>query len=147
MKIKAHIVDRVMRPISEVFDAIVNPQKIDKYFASEASGPLKVGESITWNFADVDRVISPRVIAVEDNRHIAFLWNASGVEARVDIELEPYDAGSTRIAIVEDGWPLDQEGVQLALQQTAGWTDFVCCMKAYLQFGVNLREGRTRDLH
>jgi hypothetical protein len=37
--------------------------------------------------------------------------------------------------------------VQRALEQAKGWTDFINCMRAYLEFGVQLRKGRTKDLH
>lgn len=34
-----------------------------------------------------------------------------------------------------------------ALEQTAGWTDFLCSLTAYVLHGINLREGRTADTH
>lgn len=51
------------------------------------------------------------------------------------------------MTITETGWPMDDEGVARALEQTAGWVDFLCSMKAYLVYGVNLREGRTPATH
>jgi hypothetical protein len=48
----------------------------------------------------------------------------------------------TKVRIAERDFPLTREGVGLALEQTAGWTDFLCCMKGHLQHGVNLRQGR-----
>jgi uncharacterized protein YndB with AHSA1/START domain len=76
-----------------------------------------------------------------------FTWEASGEKTRVRIELAPDDDGSTRIHIVESAFSMNEEGVQGALEQTKGWTDFVNCMRAYLEFGVQLRKGRTKDLH
>jgi hypothetical protein len=51
------------------------------------------------------------------------------------------------VRIIEEGWPLDHDGVARALGQTAGWTDFICCMKADLQYGINLRAGRSKEDH
>jgi hypothetical protein len=93
MEVQVRVVDRVLKPVADVFDAIVDPDKITKFFASGSSGPMAPGKTITWTFADVGRAISPH------------------------------------------------------LGQTQGWTDFICCMKGYLRFGVNLREGRTREAH
>ena len=31
-------------------------------------------------------------------------------------------------------------------RQTAGWTYFLCCLKAYLQHGINLRLGLAERL-
>jgi hypothetical protein len=41
---------------------------------------------------------------------------------------------------------MNEEGVQRTLEQTEGWTDFINCMRAYLEVGVQLRKGRTKDL-
>ena len=70
----------------------------------------------------------------------------SEVPARVTLNLEPVDPGTTLVSIREAGWPTDREGVQRALGQTAGWTYFLCCLKAYLQHGINLRLGLTKRL-
>jgi uncharacterized protein YndB with AHSA1/START domain len=147
MEVQVSVVDRVLKPTADVFDAIIDPDKITKFFASGSSGPMAPGKTITWTFADVGRTISPEVLAVEEDRHIAFAWDASGETARVDIWIEPYDEQSTRLTITEDGWSMDGVGVKRALGQTQGWTDFICCMKGYLQFGVNLRKGRSSKAH
>jgi uncharacterized protein YndB with AHSA1/START domain len=57
------------------------------------------------------------------------------------------DAKTTLVTINETGWPMDLEGVQRALGQTGGWTDFLSCLKAYVQHGINLRLGRTKEDH
>jgi uncharacterized protein YndB with AHSA1/START domain len=147
MTIKAHVKDRVLKPPAEVFSAIVDSDRLVNFFPSSASGPLRAGETVTWNFADVGGKISVSVKEIRQDRHIAFEWSASGQPARVDIDLQPYDGNSTLVTIIESDWPMDQQGVERALRQTQGWTDFLCCMKAYLQFGVHLREGRTKDIH
>lgn len=51
------------------------------------------------------------------------------------------------MTINETGWPMDDECVARALEQTAGWVDFRCRMKAFLVYGVNLRESRTPATH
>ncbi len=145
--IEARVKDRVLKPPAEVFGAIVDSDRLVNFFPSSASGPLRTGEMVTWNFADVGASISASVKEMQQNRHITFEWSASGQPARVDIDLQPCDGNSTLVTINESGWPMDKQGVACALRQTQGWTDFLCCMKAYLQFGVHLREGRTKDIH
>lgn len=108
---------------------------------------MQAGATVEWEFTDVGRRLPVDVKEVEQDRRIVFEWTASGVRARVTILLEPADADTTRISINEARWPMDHEGVQRALGQTQGWTDFVCCMKAYLQHGINLRLGRTKKDH
>jgi hypothetical protein len=41
---------------------------------------------------------------------------------------------------------MDEDGVKRALGQNAGWTYTLCCLKAYLQHGVNLRQGLNKRI-
>jgi uncharacterized protein YndB with AHSA1/START domain len=146
MDVQVSIKDRVLRPVSEVFEAIVDPEKLAGFFVSSATGSIKEGATVTWYFADVGGSISATVIRVIPDELISFQWAASGVSARVDIMLEAINSSTTSVKIVEDGWPFDKQGVARALGQTQGWTDFLCSMKAYLYTGIKLREGRTKDI-
>jgi uncharacterized protein YndB with AHSA1/START domain len=147
MNIEVNVKDRVLTPTSDVFAAIIDPERMSHYFISSGSGPMKTGETVEWEFADVGGRLSVYVKEVEPNRRIVFEWSASGVKTLVTILIEPAHAKTTRVSINEAGWPMDHEGVQRALEQTAGWTDFMCCMKAYVQHGINLRLGRTKEDH
>jgi uncharacterized protein YndB with AHSA1/START domain len=147
MKVEVNVRDRVLRPVSEVFAAIVDPAKMSRFFISRATGPMQRGATIEWSFDDVGMKLSVDVREVEENRRIVFDWAASGVNARVTIGLEARDHDATLVDINEAAWPMNQEGVRCALGQTQGWTDFLCCMKAFLQHGINLRVGRKREDH
>ena len=35
----------------------------------------------------------------------------------------------------------DDEGIQLAIGQSVGWANFLACLKAFLEYGINLRKG------
>jgi uncharacterized protein YndB with AHSA1/START domain len=146
MEIQVSVKDRVLRPVAEVFEAIVNPDKLSGFFVSSASGPIKESATVTWHFADVGAKISATIKSVKQNELISFEWAASGVNAQVNIILEAVDANTTSVKITEDGWPLDKQGVSRALGQTQGWTDFLCSLKAFLYTGIKLREGRTKDI-
>jgi uncharacterized protein YndB with AHSA1/START domain len=146
MEVQVSIKDRVLRPVSDVFDAIVNPVKLAGFFVSGASGAMREGATVTWHFADVGGTISATVNKVIVNELISFEWAASGVTARVDMFFDAINEEMTSVKIVEDGWPLDKQGVARALGQTQGWTDFLCSLKAYLYTGIKLREGRTKDI-
>jgi hypothetical protein len=41
---------------------------------------------------------------------------------------------------------MDEDGVKRAMGQTAGWTYFLACLKAYVQHGINLRLGLNKRL-
>lgn len=146
MDVQVSVKDRVLRPVSEVFETIVDPKKLSGYFVSDASGRIEEGRSLTWHFADFGMRIPVTVKKVIENRLISFEWSASGVMGQVTFELEEINPTTTSVKITEDGWPMDKQGVARALGQTQGWTDFLCSLKAFLYAGVRLREGRTKDI-
>lgn len=144
-RVEVNVSDRVLKPVHDVFTAILDPAKLSRFFISSASGPLEEGATVDWVFADVGGKLSVNVKKIETDKRILFEWSASGTRALVTITLKPRGPNATLVTITEDGWPLDQEGVKRALGQTAGWTDFICCMKADLQHRINLRAGRAKE--
>lgn len=144
--IKASVQDRILAPSNEVRDAIVDPDRMSGYFISGGDKRMQSGTSVHWKFADVGGALDVEVDEVGDDR-IRFHWQASGVPTLVDVELLPDDSQSTVVKVTESEWPMDDDGVARALEQTAGWTDFLCSLKAYVVHGINLREGRTADTH
>jgi uncharacterized protein YndB with AHSA1/START domain len=45
--------DVVLKPLEEVFDAVVDPAVLSGYFISSGSGRLEEGATVEWAFADV----------------------------------------------------------------------------------------------
>ncbi|MDP1745066.1 MAG: SRPBCC domain-containing protein [Bacteroidota bacterium] len=142
--IEVKVKDTVLKPVAEVFNAVIDPEKLSGFFVSRASGPIKAGETTIWYFDDFGVESSVIVKAVKENELITFEWAASGVTARVDIVFKAIDPNSTSVTITEKSFPFDKTGVSKALGQTQGWTDFLCSLKAYLYCGINLRNGRTK---
>jgi len=138
--LEVKISERIARPVRDVFEAIVDPGQMAGYFISHGSGRMTAGQSVEWKFADVGATLAVDVIEATSER-VVFDWTASGSKARVTIELAA-DGDATKLAITESGWRTSNDGIKRALGQTQGWTDFACCLKAYLLHGVNLRAGR-----
>ena len=136
----------IARPVKDVFAAVVEPREMSQYFISRGSGPIKAGQRIEWEFADVGRSFSIDVKEADPNHRIVFTWPASGPLTKVTMRFQAQHE-ETLVAIHEESWAMDDEGVRRALGQTRGWTDFLCCLKAYLEHGINLRRGRKRQDH
>jgi hypothetical protein len=69
-----------------------------------------------------------------------------GAKIHTTIQLRADDPNITAVTINERKFPMDQEGVNRAMGQTAGWTYTFACLKAYQQFGINLRFGLNKRL-
>jgi uncharacterized protein YndB with AHSA1/START domain len=145
MDIEVNVRERILKPIGEVFAAIVDPAKMSRYFISGASGPMKAGTTVLWDFADVGaKGVPVEVIEVEPNRTIVF--DGGAPKTRTTIRLAEDDPNTTVVTINEAKFPMDEEGVKRAMGQTGGWTYFLACLKAYVQHGINLRIGLNRQI-
>jgi uncharacterized protein YndB with AHSA1/START domain len=146
MDFDVNVRERIAKPVSEVFAAFVDPKKMSNYFISGASGPMKAGTTVVWEFADVGSKVSIDVLEVEDNRRIIYESSSIGPRTRTTIQFAADGPDVTVVTITEASFPLTEEGVKRALGQNAGWTYTLCALKAYLQFGINLRTGLNKRL-
>jgi uncharacterized protein YndB with AHSA1/START domain len=139
--LQAKVQLKILKLIHQVFEAIVNPDEMSKYFISSGSDRLDTGKTVTWRWDDVGVQAPVKVQQVVQDNSISFLWSTAGVETLVTIYLVPADDTSTVVKITESSWPPDAEGIARCLGQTQGWTHMLCCLKAYLEYGINLRAG------
>ena len=140
-KIRAKVQIGILKPVSEVFEAIVDPEKMKEYFISGSTGKMESGKTITWSWPDFDGELSIKVGKIEKDKVVSFEWNGSGTNCVVVITLEAKDDKKTLVIITESDWPADYKGAKRCMGQVEGWTNFLCCMKAYLEYGINLRVG------
>ena len=130
----------VNKPVSEVYNAIVDRNHMANYFAV-GDKDLKEGEEVQWSFGkDGEETI--KVMRAELDKCIHFTWQPTGDTTTVEINLTAVDDNKTSVSITETGWELTEKGAKKAMGQMWGWTDFFCCLKAYLLFHVNLRAGQ-----
>jgi len=50
-------------------------------------------------------------------------------------------ADDTFITIIEKDRDNDERGIKWLKGNTQGWANFLACLKAYLEYGINLRKG------
>jgi len=97
-----------------------------------------------------------RVQKMVPNKLIRFLWPASegiydaktgampqpgGYNTTVEMIFEPLNDNETLVKIVEGNWRPTEGGLQGSYENCSGWMNMNCCLKAYLEYGINLRKG------
>ena len=124
MDLKFEVSGRISRPVSDVFEAVVNPDKLSGYFATGgAKGRLETGATVTWNFHDFPGAFPVHVVEVEKNKRIILKWAANDPEApapyetTVTMRFEPTDDGRTIVTIAE---ARNTGGPQILLRQLHG---------------------------
>ncbi|WP_374659656.1 SRPBCC family protein [Phenylobacterium sp.] len=146
---------RIAKPVAEVFEAVVNPAELSRYFTTGgAKGRLETGATVYWDFADFPGAFPVWVKEVIPQKKIVFEWEASegqpedgapvtavGYNTIVTMTFEPLDDGRTLVAIEERGWKQTPAGLKASYGNCQGWSQMQCAMKAWLEHGINLREG------
>jgi uncharacterized protein YndB with AHSA1/START domain len=132
---------KIRKPVHEVYEAIVDPEKMSNYFISKGSGRLDEGKTVTWTWDDVNMKGDVRPSIIEPDRLVSFYWGPSGEETLTEIRLHTVEPSATVVRITETGWEKDDQGIAMLARQTQGWTGFLHALKAYLEYGVNLRIG------
>jgi uncharacterized protein YndB with AHSA1/START domain len=140
-RIRAKVQMGVLRSAGEIFDAIIDPEKMSKYFISGSTGRMESGKTLTWTWTDYEGKHEIKVGKIEKDKVVSFEWNGSGVNCVVVITLEAKGENRTLVKVTESEWPADYKGANQCMGQVEGWTHFLLCMKAYLEYGIDLRIG------
>lgn len=128
---------KINRPINEVFEAIVDPDKIGNYWFSSSSQRWEQGKTITLRYDEYNAEGAINVLEVNVNNKIVFSWGEEGQETVVTITLNEADE-STIIEVNESGLKEDDpEIVAKMLGQKEGWVYMLTCLKGYLENGIN----------
>ena len=138
IKLIAKATIQIQKPIDEVFEGIVNPENMTKYFISESSGRLETGKELIWKFSESPDECPVKEVKVETNRSVSFVWDDETV---VNITLESQHDKSTVVKVTEDGKAYSEDNLKWVIGNTEGWANFLACMKAYLEYGIFLRKG------
>lgn len=138
LKLTAKATLQIQKPIAEVFEAIVNPEKMTKYFISKSTGRMETGKELTWEFPEWNDTFTVKVTEVQADKSVSFVWDKETV---VNITLEELPDKSTLVKVTEGEKELNEKNLEWCLGNTFGWANFLDCMKAYLEYDINLRKG------
>lgn len=158
MDLKFEVSGRIARPVDEVFEAVVNPEKLSGYFTTGgAKGRLETGATVMWDFHDYPGAFPVEVVEVEKNRLIILKWeanegvpegddpaNRAGNMTTVAMRFEDLGDGRTLVTIAEEGWRQTPDGLKASYGNCMGWSQMICAMKMWVEHGINLRDGMYR---
>ncbi|TKR24206.1 ATPase [Cellulomonas hominis] len=138
---------RIARPCAEVYEAVADPEQLSRYFTTGgARGRLEPGAEVTWDFHDAPGRFPVTVVEAEPPRRLVIRWageaTVDGAGTTTTFELEPLDDGArTLVTITEGAWRPTPDGARGAFGNCQGWTGMLAALKAWLEHGVNLRDG------
>jgi len=153
MELKFQVQTKIQKPVEEVFDAVRNPDKLSGYFTNGgASAPLNEGATVEWSFADTpgdEKISFPVTVRqVIANELIVLGWEgAKGLDTRVEMNFEKSGPEETIVRISETGWRENQADLTSSYLNCMGWTQMMCCLKAFVEYDINLRKGAFEGLY
>lgn len=140
LEIKAAI--QIQKPVHEVFEAIVNPNSMSNYFISNGSGRMEENTELIWQFPEFVMKVPIRVGKIEEDKYISFYWDGEyGKPLFVEISLTSIKSNDTLVNVTEKSRDNDDAGIKWLKGNTEGWANFLACLKAWLDHGINLRKG------
>ncbi len=127
----------IRRPVTQVFDAFVNPQVTSKFWFTKSSGRLELGKKVRWDWEMFDVGDDLIVKEFEENQRILVEWvNDPTV---VEWSFESREDGTTLVKISNWGFPVNgDELLPLAVDAKGGYTMVLAGLKAWLEHGVEL---------
>jgi uncharacterized protein YndB with AHSA1/START domain len=133
MDLKFKVAARIARPVTEVFEAVVNPVELSRYFTTGgAKGRLETGATVMWDFHDFPGAFPVEVVEVVRNERIVLRWEANegapsdgdagmttsaGYQTTVTMTFVALEDGRTLVSISEEGWPLHARRTKRVLRQ------------------------------
>jgi len=138
---------KILRPVADVFDAVVSSDKLCNYFTDRTSGDLEEGAEIRWHWAHYDAELPVVVDKIVANELIQLTldskaWEKTKNEAydvKVIFEFEELEDGATMLSISEEGWKTDADGLKGSHDNCGGWSHMAMCLKAWIEHGIDLR--------
>jgi uncharacterized protein YndB with AHSA1/START domain len=136
----------VGRPVHEVFEAVADPKALSSYFTTGgASARLEGGTTVMWDFHDFPGEFPVFVDEVVPDALIQFRWKANEPDAdyqtTVAIRFKTTADDRTLVEIEERGWRDTDAGRKASYGNCMGWSQMLAALKAWVEYGINLREG------
>ena len=127
----------IRKPISEVFQAFVDPKITTKFWFTKSSGRLEKDKTVTWEWEMYDVADEIKVVGLVPNEKITIEWD--NPTTTVDFEFSELSEETTYVIIKNYGFHQTGDDLIEAIKNNSGgFTTVLDGLKAYLEFGIEL---------
>ena len=135
----------IRRPVSEVFEAFVDPAITSRFWFTKGSGRLEPGKEIRWDWEMYNFSVQVKVREVEKDKRILVEWGAYDEPSTIEWVFTARPDNTTFVSITNSGFAgTGDEVVKKALDSTEGFTFVLEGLKALLEHNVELNLVRDR---
>lgn len=125
----------IAKPAKEVFEAIVDPEKIGNFWFSSSSERWAPGKTIKLRYDEYSAEGDITVKEIVQDKRIAFEWDY-GTMHLVTITFTEVDELNTIVEVNEEGFSDDKDSIPLLVGNKEGWVYMLTCLKGYLEHGI-----------
>jgi uncharacterized protein YndB with AHSA1/START domain len=129
----------IRKPVSEVFNAFINPELTKHFWFTKGSAELEVGKAVTWEWEMYN--FSTKVIATEilTDKKISIKWFTTDPPTNVDFDFKTLSDSSTFVSIKHYGFDkTEDELLEVIKDSTGGFTIVLAGLKAFLEHNIDL---------
>jgi uncharacterized protein YndB with AHSA1/START domain len=128
----------IRKPVSEVFEAFLNPEVTTKFWFTKSSGRLEPGKQIKWEWEMYGASTRVSVKAIEPDKRIVIEWDGYSGRTTVEWKFAALERG-TFVSITESGWAGDADDLlKYVSDSTQGFTWTLAGLKALLEHNIRL---------
>lgn len=129
----------IRRPISEVFEAFINPDVTTKFWFTKSTGRLEEGKRVDWIWEMYQLTIPVLVKTILINERILIEWGVGENLSKAEWIFKSLGPTKTFVEITNyDFQGTDVEVTKKVIDSTGGFTMVVAGLKAWLEHGIEL---------
>jgi uncharacterized protein YndB with AHSA1/START domain len=129
----------IRKPVTDVFEAFINPDITKQFWFTRSTGRLEVGKQVQWDWEmyDVSALVTAKTI--EPNQRIVIEWPGYSGPTTVEWQFAPQNDDTTFVSITEAGFTgSGDELVKYVADSTQGFTLVLAGLKALLEHDLRL---------
>jgi uncharacterized protein YndB with AHSA1/START domain len=129
----------IRKPVSEVFEAFVDPAVTSKFWFTKGSGRLAPDAEVRWDWEMYKVSAEVTVKEFEQDKRILMEWSSDGTATKVEWVFSDRADDTTFVSVTETGFTGDDDAVVAqAIGSTEGFTMVLAAAKALLEHGIVL---------
>jgi len=127
----------IRKPVSQVFQAFIDPAVTTNFWFTKSSGPLEAGKTVKWEWEMYGVSADVLTKDIIPNKLISTEWGSPATT--VDYEFTALTDDTTYVIIKNYGFTAaGNDLIEEIKDSTGGFTTVLDGLKAYLEFGIKL---------
>jgi len=136
----------IWKPVSEVFNAFIDPSITKNFWFTKSSGPLEMGKIVTWEWEASDVSVRVHVEEIIENKLIKL--DFGNPIPKLEIEFKTYGDNATLVIIknYSEKYTVGRI-INEIIESTGNLTSVLDGLKAYLEHNIQLNLFGDKFVH